>query len=520
MSPDTLINALQDPGSYPHPCRQIRLIETHISWVLLTGDRAYKVKKPVDFGFLDFSTLDKRRHCCNEELRCNSHFAPELYIEVVPITRDQKGHIHVNGAGETVEYAVVMRQFDDRQRGDLLVERDEACHDEFRDFGTYMAERHRVAPVAALDSGWGTAAAVAKPIHENYEVLLEQDPGPIVEGHLSTLRRWGDRTHQELTDLFDRRLRQGHVRECHGDLHLSNLVRTSRGIRPFDCIEFSPALRWMDVVNDLAFLTMDCRFRKRTDLAYAFLNQYLETTGDYEGMALLDYYSVYRSLVRAKVAALQAHGPHREEFLERMRGHIDLAIATTTRHRPGLLLTCGLSGSGKSWLSRKLMRRLPAIRIRSDIERKRLAGLDLARHSGSDLDAGIYSRAHTTETYSHLLNLADGLLSSGHTVIVDATFLRRAQREPFRRLAAAREVPYAILFRPADQVTLEARIRKRQEKAAQVSEATVEVLGSQMKRFEPPTSSATLEFPVGDEKMVLSAAAQLRALLARSAGAG
>ncbi|MFT4564763.1 MAG: aminoglycoside phosphotransferase family enzyme [Gammaproteobacteria bacterium] len=386
----------------------------------MTGGFAYKLKKPVGFGFLDFSTLEKRHYYCDEECRCNAFFAPEIYCGVVAVTIDENDRIEVGGSGEIIEYAVKMRQFDDSKQLDHLLERDQLSGKMLRIFATDLASIYRSLPKLANGSIAGSADRVFARTCENFDTLENTLSAQTYTATLNGLKKWSVESYKRLSLHFDERACDGWIRERHGDLHLSNLIQTEQGIRAFDCIEFSVELRCIDAIDDIAFLFMDCAVRGPADLAYDFIDSYLETTGDYSGVCLLRYYAVYRSLVRAKVASLQLS---QASNLDASARHIEWANTTATSSTGRITVMCGPSGSGKSWLAERLVPHLRAIRLRSDIVRKQLAGLESTQASASDLDGGIYTTASSEAVYSRLLELTDALITSGENVIVDATFL-------------------------------------------------------------------------------------------------
>jgi uncharacterized protein len=480
-----LLKTLQTPSAYPHACGTIRRVETHISWVFLTGEFAYKLKKPVDFGFLDFSTLEKRHYYCNEECRCNTVFAPEIYCGVVAITIDANGRLEVDGSGEIVEYAVKMRQFDDANQLDHLLERDELQGPLLRNFAVDLASIYRRLPNPVNHSVADAADRILVRTRENFDTL---ETLPCAEAYSATLHRlkqWSVELHQRLSGKFAERVRDGWIRERHGDLHLSNLVKTEQGVRAFDCIEFSADLRCIDAIDDIAFLFMDCVVRERADLAYDFIDSYLEATGDYSGACLLRYYAVYRSIVRAKVAALQLAQAFNRDASARLSAHIEWANLVATSVTGRITLMCGPSGSGKSWLAERLVPRLSAIRIRSDIVRKQIAGLAITQASGSTLGGGIYTVANSDAVYARLLELTEALIALGEHVIVDATFLTRQWRSRFQSLAADYQSDCVVVVCEAPPDVLERRVAERYNAASDPSEATPEVLHRQLETLEP-----------------------------------
>ncbi len=484
--------AEEPAGRFPHPVERVQLLQTHISWVLLTGPYAYKLKKPVDLGFLDFSTLARRRHVCEEELRLNRRFAPELYLAVLPVLEGPGGpriapSIASPGeaAGEggeeaVVDYAVQMRQFPQEARLDRMLAAGRLSRRHLEEAARAVAAFHRQAPAAGPGLPYGRPAQVLAPALENFAQLAPLLGGPEA-ARLERLRAWTLARHEALQPLLRERRRQGRVREVHGDLHLANLVLLEGRVLPFDCIEFSEPLRWIDVLSDVAFLMMDLMARGHPELAWRFLDVYLEETGDQEGLGVLPWYLVYRALVRAKVAALQDAQAGRAPG-EACRAYLALAEELAGPRPTPLVLMHGLSGSGKSTLAGELLEALGAVRLRSDVERKRLAGLAPLATSGSGLDQGLYGPAMTERTYARLLALARAVLEAGLPCIVDATFLRREQRAPFRALARELGVPLVILRCEAPEAELRRRVAARRGDA---SEADLRVLEAQEGRLEP-----------------------------------
>jgi len=483
-----LVDALLDPGCYPHPVAHVEHIETHISDVLLTGRHAYKLKKPLALGFLDFSTLAKRHFFCCEELRLNRRLAPELYEDVDAIT-GTPAHPTVQGQGEPIEYALRMRQFDQSGLLERMLARGELTGAHVDEIAASVAGFHAALPAATPDSGFGSPERIMQPALQNFEQLL-----PLLAGSdralLDELHAWTRDQHAALAPLFDQRVREGCVRECHGDLHLGNIALIDGRVRIFDCIEFSADLRWIDVISEAAFLAMDLLQHRRTDLAFRFLNRYLELTGDYAGVRLLRYYMVYRALVRAKVAAMraaQSDVPPAERQPLQSKCHARLALAQqlVTSEQPVLLIMHGLSGSGKTALSQTVLQAIGAIRVRSDIERKRLHGIGEATRSDSALGGGIYTAAAGAATYQCIARVAEHAIEAGFPVVVDAAFLERARRDQFRNLAATLGCPFAILHAEAPDAVLRARIAQRASAALDASEATTAVLDRQIATQDP-----------------------------------
>lgn len=515
------IRRLLEPEAYPHPVASVQLIETHISWVLLTGTYAYKIKKPVSLGFLDFSTPELRHQACLDELRLNRRFAAELYLDVVPIT-GTPGSPAIAGSGPVIDHAVKMVEFPQADQLDHLLESGRLDAGEMDALADHVAGFHAAAPVAQGGAAYGRPQAVCRPVRDCLD-LLRKNIDARSQAAVSKLSAWVAAQETQLAPLMERRRGDGHVREVHGDLHLANLVRLESGIAAFDCIEFNASLRWIDVINDLAFTTMDLRDRGRRDLAYRLLNRYLEHTGDYDGLPLLRYYEVYRALVRAKVALIRrdgcAAGAEREAQDQHLESYLGLALELTHADTRGVVLMHGLSGSGKTAVSTALLSAMPAVRVRSDVERKRLHGLRSDQSSGSPVSGGIYSAAGSDRTYARLLQVATSILQAGEIAIVDATFLCRADRARFRQFAEDRGTGFAIASCQAPAEELERRLGERARAGHDASEADLGVLRHQLTLAEPLDAAEQRDVTVIDTGVPVDAAevvGSLRNALARS----
>ncbi len=487
-----LLQRLQEPALFDHPVSGFEVIETHISWILLTGRYAYKIKKPLDLGFIDGVTLEQRRHLCHEEIRLNQRLAPTLYLDVqalqeqheglrlVADTEDKRGDLENN-----LEYLVRMRQFNQGGLLNHLQERGALAPHHIDSLAEQVAEFHLHTDQANLETRHGTRTEIAHWALENFNQTESLTEETAVLESLRFLRQWTARELDRLQPLIEQRRCGGFVRDCHGDLHLGNVAVIEETVTVFDCIEFNAGLRVIDVISEIAFIFMDLLSRDETALAWRLLDRYLAITGDYPGLELLRFYAVYRAMVRTKVAMIRGSQPDiSKQDMQHARQDADIHLALATRlmheQRPMLILTRGLSGSGKSRLAGKLVETCGLIRLRSDVERKRLHGLTATRRSDSSLDGGIYTRDASRLTYEYLVEKTSTLLSAGLAVIVDAAFLQSWQRNLFTSLAREVGVPLHILDLHADEVTLRRRIRRRQEKGRDPSEADLSVLEHQI----------------------------------------
>ena len=483
----SLAEALSRPEAYPHATEKVEVVETHISWIFLTQSWAYKVKKPLDLGFLDFSTLQKRLYYCNEELRLNRRLCPELYLSVVPVVRSADTFL-VDREGEIVDYAVKMVRFERTMELDRMLSGKLLKEEHIDTLSGMIASFHASLPAAPAESGFGHPDNLIKPVLHNFTSMESiATSGDEIE-RLEVLKAWSLREHQRLYPHFLQRKSGGSIRQCHGDMHTGNMVLWKGEIFIFDCIEFNENLSIIDVISDLAFLFMDLAHGGEPGLAWRLLNSYLAESGDYSALPLLRFYVVYRAMVRAKVTAIRytqtSDFKYAQKILEEHRSYIELAQEYTLNKKPLLILTFGVSGSGKTSLSRDIAQRVPCVHLRSDIERKRIGGLKPLERS----DGALYTGEIGLQTYHRLFDLAALCISEGIAVIVDATFLKKSNRKLFMDLARSKNVPCRILHFSASEEVLIERVRKRYLAGNDASEADTAVLASQLDKVEPLTA--------------------------------
>jgi aminoglycoside phosphotransferase family enzyme/adenylate kinase family enzyme len=466
----------------------LAVYETHISSVLVGGGHAWKLKKPVDLGFLDFSTLEKRKHCCEEEIRLNGRLAPDVYQRVAIITGTMEDPV-IDGEGEILEYAVQMREFPaDSLLADCPELLDESRIDEIAE---QVARFQGEADVASPESGFGQPDAVLAPMQQNFDQILARVDAPAERERLLAMQQWTLDRFEALRGDLAKRVADGLIREGHGDMHLGNIAIEHEQTIIFDGIEFNADLRWIDVINEIAFLMMDLDMAGRHDLSQRFLNRWLAFSGDFSGLGLLSFYLAYRAMVRTKIAVLRLQqdiaDDERARVEQQYRKYLALAEHYTKPLSPALLLMSGPSGSGKSVVVRRLFSSLAVIQLASDIERKRLAGLDPLDRSGSETGGGIYTRDMGQKTYARLLELCRQVIGAGFVAVADATFLKCEQRRPFAELAREVGVPFLILEMQTPVELLRQRVSKRLQRSDDPAEATVEVLEMQLASAEPLT---------------------------------
>lgn len=480
-----LINALQNPALYPHPVDGFQLIETHISWVLLTGEYAYKIKKPMNFGFLDFTSLGQRQHFCNEELRLNQRMTEGLYLEVLPITGSVEAP-RIGGEGQAFEYVLKMRQFPQGQMLNTLQANGELGTSHIDQMARQIAEFHLQTPRVPADQPYGSPESVMAPVEQNFEQIRPFLSDKADLQQLDNLQAWTRSSFERLEGLFASRKANGFIRECHGDIHLGNATVIDGKVVIFDCIEFNEPFRKTDVWADTGFLAMDLEDRGLKCLARRFVSQYLELTGDYEGLQLLNFYKAYRALVRAKIALFSmpanADGVQRATSLRTYRNYANLAESYSAIPSRLLAITHGVSAVGKSHVAMRLVEALGAVRVRSDVERKRLFGEQ--QQDADQLHTGIYGQDASAATYQRLHELAAMILRAGFPVVLDATYLKAEQRQAAAGVASETGVPFLILDCQAPEAVIASWLQQRQAQNSDPSDATLEVVKAQQQNRE------------------------------------
>ncbi|MBB5216988.1 AAA family ATPase [Parapusillimonas granuli] len=444
------------------------LLRTHASSIILAGDHAYKLKRPVRLPFLDFSTLALRRRFLQLELELNRRTAEALYLDVLPITGSFE-QPEVGGSGEAVEWVLRMRRFDPDGGFDVLARQGRLTRAHMESLAAHIADFHlRLPPIPRAEvpakNAWDWAA-------ESLDEIAGGPNPPRFEAGLGVpeLRAALAGAYAGLAPLRERRIAEGWVREGHGDLHLGNIVEWRGRVLAFDALEFDPALRRIDVINDISFTFMDLCANACAPLAWRLMNEYVERTGDYEGLRLLYAYAAAKALVRAKLCLLGQPGA------AAFSKYWDLAWSfARPPERRRLILTMGLSGSGKSTVAGLLAERLGAVRIRSDVERKRLAGMAALDRPAAP--AELYNQASNARTYDRLSRLAELLLGAGFPVILDAAFLRHDEREAMRRLAEGLGIPFAVVECRAGAPVMLQRVLQRAQAQTDPSDATPQVL--------------------------------------------
>jgi aminoglycoside phosphotransferase family enzyme/predicted kinase len=506
------LKSLLKADAYPDPVNSVELIQTHVSYIFLTDRHAYKIKKPVDFGFLNFSTIDRRRFYCNEEVRLNRRLCPDIYEGVVEL-RETPAGASFHGSGAIIDYAVKMKRLPADRMLDKLVDDGTVTPAAMREVSRVIADFHRNAPTSPAIAEYGRLERIMFNWQENFEQTLPFENMTLPAHERELIRSWVLAFAAEHGNIFQQRIEDGFIRECDGDIHLDNICLDDGAVRIFDCIEFNERFRCCDTAADIAFLLMDLDYHGRHDLADDVIDEYVSRTADHGLGALIDFYKIYRAFVRGKVESFrmidsgidpdeQALARKRAtRYFRLVRGYIE-----RRRLKPALFITCGLMGSGKSMLTAQLAFELGITTFNSDVVRKRIKGLSPVTAARDAFGEGLYDRQTTDATYAELLSLAENQLQKGSAVVIDASFMRKYLRTPFAMLAQRLSVPFIILHTTCSDAENRRRLQEREADGKSVSDGRLELLALQAAGFETPdeTEGTLITLPSGTAPAVLA----------------
>jgi hypothetical protein len=481
-----LVKALLEPKAYPEAPKRIELVQTQMSFIFLTDDYVYKVKKPVNLGYLDYTTQEKRQFYCQKEVELNHRLCPEVYLGVVPITRD-RGAILVAGRGEVIEHAVKMRRLPQEAMMNVLLANNRVSPEMITSVAQKLVAFHHKAETNANISAFGDIKAITQNTEENFSQTEKYIGNTISAAKYQHIKDYTDSFIKENASVFGKRIAQGRIRDCHGDLHTAHICFVN-DICIYDCIEFNDRFRYCDVASEVAFLAMDLDHYGRADLSRSFVNAYIDRSQDRELLELLNFYKCYRAYVRGKVESFKLDDPYiapaeKSQTLEIATSYFDLAHAYT-RSRPILFITTGLVGTGKTFLAQALAKRLGLVVISSDITRKQLAGIPVTEHRFEELDTGIYSPEFSKKTYDKMFSEAKNFLSDGGSVIIDASFIKAEQRLKAKGLAEELGADFFIVECSLDEETIKQRLARRLEEVS-TSDGRWEVYQPQKRAFDP-----------------------------------
>jgi hypothetical protein len=486
------IPSMLDARLYGRGVERVRLIQTHTSWVFLTGTHAYKVKKPVNFGFLDYTTLSARRFFCTEEFRLNRSIAPDIYIGVVPITLG-RGGLRIGGRGRIIDYALKMRELPQDWLMTEQLRRDRVTYGHIDEIARLTAEFHARAERGPQVAQYGSSEIIKLNWDENFAQTMDFRGRTIAHKAYDELRRSVERFVMANRGRFRYRREAGFVRRCHGDLHSKNIF-VDDGVHIFDCIEFNPRFSCSDVASEVAFFVMDLEYAGRHDLAGYFVERYLAYTRDTGMLRLLDFYKCYRAYVRGKVtsfnlndAGISAGDKARARKTARSYFELSLTYARRLESKPWLAVMMGLPGTGKTFIARRLAARTGAFHLLSDSIRKQLLGIPVTERRWEGYNKGIYRGNIGKKTYDEMFRRAGVFLGAGQSVILDATFLHPESRERARETARRAGVGVRFLLAECPEPTVRRRLVRREIEHS-FSDANVEVYLAMKRRFAPPRS--------------------------------
>lgn len=486
-----LLKSLLKPQSYPETTVSVHLIQTHVSLIFITDNFVYKIKKPVDFGFLNFSTLDRRRFYCNEEVRLNRRLCPDIYLGVVEV-RESPGGVSLTGNGKVIDYAVKMKRLPADRMLDRLLTEDKVTDDDLRRIARTIAEFHLNAERGDEIDCYGSIENITRNWEENFQQVAEFVNNVLTQRDLRIIKDWTRSFIAGNEQLFAERVSQGFIRDCDGDIHLENICLTDR-VYVFDCIEFNNRFRYSDTAADIAFFLMDLDYHGKGGVfSEIFLSEYIAVTGDRKIMQVLDFYKTYRAFVRGKVESFRLLDPlipEHEKMAAREKAirYFRLARGYIIRRKlpPTLIITCGLMGSGKSTVASALARELGIAIDSSDPVRKEIMAIPAHSHEDAEYGAGIYSQEINDATYRELLARGERALASGHSIIIDATFRRKSDRTRFRNLAERFGVSFYVIQTTCTEKLIRQRLDDRAQRPQEVSDGRWELFRQQKDEFEP-----------------------------------
>jgi len=511
-SQPTMLSIIKKPSLYGNNIKNVSIIQTHISYIVLTGNYAYKIKKPVNFGFLDFSTIEKRKHFCEEELRLNRRLCPEIYLDVVSFTR-KNDDIEINGSGEVIDYAVKMKEFPQEFILNKLIEKNKIDEKIIDNIADILVNFYKSSKSSDEINYFGTVEVIKHNTNENFEQTKDFINLTINEEIFDIIKKRTDDYLSINKKIFNDRVKNGFIKDCHGDLHSGNIVLLNDKICIFDCIEFNQRFRYSDVASDIAFLSMDLDFLGHAYLSSFLIEKYIEKSKDENFFDILNFYKCYRAYVRGKVTGFKLNDPNidkleKEKTINLARKYFDLAYFYSQLFsrknkkdvKPVLFITTGLTGTGKTTVARKFAVDYNAKILSTDVIRKEFAGIDKYERHHDAYNTGLYSAKKMRQTYDKIFEKADILLYNQKNVVIDATFKTEKLRDMARKISEKNNACFLIVYCncPKEKVKeyLDARVEKKS-----VSDGRWEIFVKQEDSFEKPRKNDFIEIDVSKNNL-------------------
>jgi aminoglycoside phosphotransferase family enzyme/predicted kinase len=508
MNANWLLEQLKKPEIYGPKVVKVEMLQTHISYVFLTGEYAYKVKKPVNFGFLDFSTLEKRRFFCEEEIRLNKRLCPDMYLEIVPITVNDNC-AQIKGDGEVIEYAVKMRQFPQNRIMTKVLQNEIIGTEVIEHICTALVDFYKTHPSSNEIAEFGREAVIKQNIKENFEQTKSKIDIIIPHDIFMHIKEMDDRFFKKNKVVFEHRRKAGCIHDCHGDLHSGNIVLTDT-VLIFDCIEFNKRFRYCDVASDIGFLAMDLDFLNHPFLSSFFIQCYVEKSGDSDVFSVLNFYKCYRAFVRGKIAGFRLDDPHiskpdKAEAVQNAHSYFLLSQyysylmdVELSQKKSVLFLVGGLTGTGKSTIAGKIAVDYGAYLINTDVVRKEMVGIDKFEPHRDSFNTGLYDPRNIDRTYEQVIEKAHYLHTQGRSVIVDASFIYKRHRDLASSLAHQLRLPLIAIQCICEPSVVKKRLKNRMQEKT-VSDGRWEIYQQQKKTIDPFDSfSHYIEFDTGN----------------------
>ena len=507
MEESKFLKYLQKPETFGYKVKSVKILQTHISYIALTGRYCYKVKKSVNFGFLDFSTLENRKYFCKEELRLNKRLCPEIYLDVVRITRKKNG-FEINGSGEVIDYAVKMKEFSQKFILNKLLERNKIDEKIINNIVDILVNFYKSGKSTDEIKHFGTVETIKRNNNENFDQTEDFINLTIKKEIFDFIKKTTNDFLSENKNIFSNRIKNNFIKDCHGDLHSGNIVLFNDKICIFDCIEFNKRFRYSDIASDIAFLAMDLDFLGQAYLSSYLIEKYVEKSQDNNIFNVLNFYKCYRAYIRGKVTGFKINDSNidkseKDKMIDISKKYFDLAYyysqlfsrKNKKNSKPILFITTGLTGTGKTTIARKIAVDYKAQIISTDSVRKEILGIDKYERHYDAYNTGLYSPKKMIETYDKIFEKTDFLLNKKKNVVLDATFKTEKLRDTARKISQKNNANFLIVYCNCPEEKVKKYLDNRANKKS-ISDGRWEIYIKQKDSFEKPEKTDLIEIDV------------------------